>query len=127
MTYQKVRKVCCKLKQSHSLIVCKVVNDLANFSVDQTRVCVCSVCMFLASNSSETVEVIIIKRGTVIASDMLVCLVLIILTFTFIQGHTDPHHENNKCLIVAETIQAMPIKFAVKIVRLKVYMAIAVQ
>ena len=26
-----------------------------------------------------------------------------------------------KCLIIPETIQAMPIKFAVKIIRLKVY------
>ena len=50
---------------------------------------------------------------------------LIILTLTFIQGHTDLNHENDKCLIISETIQAMPIKFAVKIVRLKVYMTIA--
>ena len=41
--------------------------------------------------------------------------VLIILTVTFIQGHTDLNHENNKWLIISETIQAMPIKFAVKI------------
>ena len=49
-------------------------------------------------------------------------LVLIILILTFIQGHTDLNHENNKCLIISETIQAMPIKFALKIARLKVHM-----
>ena len=43
--------------------------------------------------------------------------VLIILTLTFIQGHT---------LITSETIKAMPITFAVKVVRQqKVYMIIA--
>ena len=44
---------------------------------------------------------------------------------TFLQGHTDQNHENMKCLIISETIQAMPVKFAVKIVWLKVYMTIA--
>ena len=51
--------------------------------------------------------------------------VLIILALTFIPGHTDLNHENNKCLIISETIQAMPIKFAVKIVPVKAYMTIA--
>ena len=51
--------------------------------------------------------------------------VLIILTLSFTQGHTDLNHENNKCLIISETIAAMPIKFAVKIVQLKVFMTIA--
>ena len=41
--------------------------------------------------------------------------VLIILTLTFIQGHTDLNHENNKYLIISETVRAMPIKFSVKI------------
>ena len=41
------------------------------------------------------------------------------------QGRTDLNNENNKCSIISETVQAMPIKFAVKIVRLKVYMTIA--
>ena len=50
--------------------------------------------------------------------------VLNILAMTFIQGHTDLNHENNKCLIISENIQAMPIKFAVKIVRLKINMTI---
>ena len=36
---------------------------------------------------------------------------LIILTLTFIQGHTDLNHEKNKCLIISETIQAIPFKF----------------
>ena len=80
--------------------------------------------------------------------------VLIILTLTFVQGHTDiriditvmvdwalkinwalkiqlsiylsdRNTENNKSFIISETIQAIPIQFAVKIVRLKVYMTIA--
>ena len=46
---------------------------------------------------------------------------LIILTLAFIQCHTALNHENNKCLLISEAIQAMLIKFAVKIVRLKVY------
>ena len=84
-------------------------------------VCVCvHACPSLASNSSETIQVIIIKLGTETASDMLMHHVLIILTLTFIRGHTDLNHENNKCLIILETIQAMPIMFAVKMVRLNV-------
>ena len=49
--------------------------------------------------------------------------VLIILTLTLIQGHThnDLNHGNNKSLVISETIQAIPIGFPVKIVRLKVY------
>ena len=78
-------------------------------------------CLLLASDSSETVQVIIIQFGTVTASDIIMHHVLIILTLTFVQGHTDLNNEN-KCLIISETVQTMPIKFAVKIVRLKVYM-----
>ena len=78
-----------------------------------------SVCMSrLASDSSETVEVTSVKRGTVTASDMLMHHVLIIFTLTFIQRHTDLSHENNKGLIISEAIQAMTIKTVVKIVRL---------
>ena len=77
--------------------------------------------MSLASDSSETVEVVIIKRGVVTASDMEMRHVFVILTLTFIQGHTELNLENNKCLIISETVQAIPMKFAVKIVRLKVY------
>ena len=59
-----------------------------------------------------------IKLGTVTASDMLMQHMLIILILTFIQGHTDLNHGNNKCLII---IYAMPIRFAVEKVQLKVY------
>ena len=76
------------------------------------------VCVFLAHDSSETVEVIIVKLGTMTATDMGMHRVLIILTLTFIQGHTDRNHENNKCLIISEIIQAMPINVAAKTVRL---------
>ena len=37
-----------------------------------------------------------------------------------IEGRTDLNHKNNKCSVISETVQAIPIKFAVKIVRLKV-------
>ena len=83
-------------------------------------VCVC-VCVFLANDSSETVQVFIIKVCMVTASNMRMHHVLITFTLTFIQGHTDLNHENNECLIISETVQAMAIKFAVKIVQLKVY------
>ena len=92
-------------------------------------VCVCvhacvraCLCVFFASDSTETVEIIIVKLGTVTASNMRLHHVLIVLTLTFIQGHTDLNHENNKCLTISETIQVTPIKFAVKVFRLKVYM-----
>ena len=91
-------------------------------------VCVCvylsiyvSVCLSLASDSSETIEVVIIKLGTVTASDMRMRRVLIIWTLTFLQEHTDLNRENNTCSIISETVQAMPITFAVVMVRLKVY------
>ena len=92
--------------------VCKVVS---------VCVCVC-VCVphSLSSNSSETIEVIIIKLGTVTASAVLMHHVFIILTLTFIQGHIDLNHGNNKCLIISETIEATPIKFAAKMIRLMV-------
>ena len=36
---------------------------------------------------------------------------------TFIEGHTDLNHENNKCLISSETIQALSsMKFAVPLI-----------
>ena len=40
---------------------------------------------------------------------------------TFIQGRTDLNFENDKYFIISETVQAMPFTYAVKIVRLKVY------
>ena len=101
--------------------VCMCVFVSVCLSVYVKCVCVCD----LASDSSETIEVIIMKHGMVTASDMLMHHVLIILTLTFIQGHTDLNYENNKCLIISETIQAMPIMFAAKMFRLKVYMTIA--
>ena len=58
------------------------------------RVCVCvclSVCLSLTRDSSETIElfeVIIVKLGTVTASDMIMHQLFIILTLTFIQDHT---------------------------------------
>ena len=54
--------------------------------------CVCP----LASDYSQTIEVIIINLGMVTALDMTTHRVLIILTLTFIQGHTYLKHEDNK-------------------------------
>ena len=75
-----------------------------------SEVCVC-VCPSHAI-PWETVEVIIVKLGKMTASAMRMHHVLVILTLIFIDYF--------------RTIQAMPIKFAVKIVRLKVNMAIAI-
>ena len=58
-------------------------------------------------------------------SDMIMHHVLIILLLTFIYSRTDLNHENDKCLIISETIPAVPTKFVVKIVLLKVYITIA--
>ena len=79
--------------------------------------------VFVASDSSDTIEDIIIKLSTVSAPDMVMHHVLMILTLTSTQGRINLNHDNNKCLIISEIIQA--ITFAVKIVRLKVYMTIA--
>ena len=73
------------------------------FSVDDfesVHVClyVCVLCVSLTSDFSETMDVIIIKLGTVTAPLMLVHQMLIMLTLTFIV-HTDLNHENNKCFI----------------------------
>ena len=82
----------------------------------------CMCVPLIASDSSETIEVIIIiKLGTVTVSDMLMHPELMFLTLTFIQGHTDIIHDNNKCSIIAETVQAMHITFVVEVVRRKVY------
>ena len=65
--------------------------------------CVClSLCVSLASDFSETVKVIIIKRGTVTVSDVRIHHVLIILTLTFIQGNIDLNHEQKTCSINSE-------------------------
>ena len=72
-----------------------------------------SVCVSLASDFSEIIEVVIvcpsqaipqkllvvIKLGTVTALDR-IYRVLMILTLTFIHGHTNLNHENNKCSII---------------------------
>ena len=47
------------------------------------------VCVSLASVSSEAIIAITIKLGTVTTSDLRMHHVLLILTLTFIQGHTD--------------------------------------
>ena len=97
----------------------KSLTTLKKFKIDKAKVCL-SV-LSLASDSSETIEVSFIKLGTVIASDMVMHHVLIIWTLTFIEGHTNLNHENNKCSIISETVQAITITFAVKVVRLKFY------
>ena len=77
------------------------------FKIDETKVCL-SVCVSLASDSLETVEVIIIKLGAVTTSDMLMHHVLIILTLTFIQSHTYLNPKKNHPTIISETIQVFP-------------------
>ena len=57
-------------------------------TIDEAKVCVC-VCVPLATDSSETINVIVIKRGTVTATDMRMHHMLITLTLTFIQDNTD--------------------------------------
>ena len=47
------------------------------------------VCVSLAIDFSKTVEVIIFNLDRVTAADVMMHHVLIILTLTFIQGHTD--------------------------------------
>ena len=78
----------------------------ANLNIENQD-CVCAgvcACVSLKSDASETVEVTIVKLGKVTASDMRMHHILIILTLTFIQGHTALNHENNTCLIISETI-----------------------
>ena len=84
-------------------------------------VCVVCVCVSLASDSLKTIKVIIIKLSMLTAWDMTMHYMLIILTLAFTQGHTDLNRENDKCSITSETVQEMPIKFAVKIGKRKVY------
>ena len=80
------------------------------------RVCVCvcmcvyvraCMCVSLARDSSETIKITIIKRGTVTASDMRMHHVLIIFTLTSIQGYTDLNRKNNKySIIFSETVSS---------------------
>ena len=77
-------------------------------------VCVCMcVCLSVASYISETRKAIAITFGTVTASGTRMHDVLIIMTLTFIEGNTDFNHGNDKCSIISQTVQAMPIKLAV--------------
>ena len=70
-----------------------------------------SVCLRFASQILENIEAIAIKFDTMTASVMKMYYISIILTLTFTQGHTRLNHENNKCSIISNTAQAMPIKF----------------
>ena len=83
-----LRSNCCFLSLRAVLFVCKVVSRFANFKEDnRDRVCLC-VCVSLASDSSETVEVISVNHGTVTASDMRMHHVLIILTDVHSRSYT---------------------------------------
>ena len=75
--------------------------------------CVClKLCVSLASDSLETVD-IIVKLGTVTASDMGMHHngMLFILTLAFIQGHPYLNNETDQCFnktfIISKTIQAL--------------------
>ena len=100
---------------------------LKMFQIDEAKVCVCVsvcllVCLPLASDSSETlVQVIIVKMGTVTASDMGMhhVLIIVILTLTFIHSHTYLNHEINKCLIISQIFKQCPSLWDMK--GLKVY------
>ena len=74
-----------------------------------------SVCLSVVSHISETRKAIAITFKTVTASVTRMHHVFMTLTLTFIQGHTDLNHDNTKCVIISDTVQAMPIKFAVKV------------
>ena len=114
------RKVSCKthswFSTFSSFFVCKVTTlQILLYTTLSLCVCVClSVCVpprnrFLGNCWSQHHQ-----TGHGNCSDKLMHHMLIILTF--IQGHTDFNHENNKCLIISETVQTIPIKFVVKIV-----------
>ena len=94
--------------------VCLSVSLSIPLSVCQS---VCpSVCLSLASDSTKTINVIM-KLGTMTASDIGMYHVLIIFTLTFIQGHTDLNRESNKCSMISETVQGNAHHvFAVKII-----------
>ena len=107
-------------------LVSKSLTTLKKFKIHEAKVCVCvCVCVSLASDSSDTIKVIIVKHDMMTAFNMGMHYVLIIFTLTFIQGHTDLNHESNTCLVISGANEAMPINFAVKIVQLKVYLTIA--
>ena len=82
------------------------------------RACV-RACVSVASHISAASETIGIKFDTVTASVTRIHHMLIILTLN--ECDADLNHENNTCSIISETVQGMPITFAVKIVRPKAY------
>ena len=87
---------------------CFQLTTFDKFKIDGAKVCPCvcvCVCVCVTSDSSETIKVIIIKLGTVTASDMLMHHVLIILTLTVISHF---NHEHKKCSIISETLQGIP-------------------
>ena len=107
-------RVCARASVCLSVCVCVCMRTCVS-------VCMCvylSECLSLASDSSETINDIIINHSRVTASEVRTHHVLVILTLSFVQDHRDLNHKNNKSFIISETIQAMLIKFAVKIVRL---------
>ena len=76
-------------------------------------VCVCvlvCLCLSLTSESSESNEVIITWRDDCLRHEDVSRVDHLDL------DHTDRNRENNKCSIISETLLAMRIKFAVKIV-----------
>ena len=116
----------------YSFFVCKVVSNFANFEEEKRdRVCF-SVCLrvCVCVSPSQAIPRKLFKSSSSRLDTLAVWVtrthrVLIILTLTFIQGHADINHEHNTCLIISETIQAMPcITFAVNIVRVKAYIII---
>ena len=85
------------------------------------RACVCvCVCVSVAGYSSESVEVIIRTLGMVTATDMRMQHVLIV-TLIFIHRHTYLYHESNYRSYLLETLQALSITFAVKMIGPNVY------
>ena len=77
----------------------------ANFTVEPRSclyMCVCRACVCTCVRM-------------VTASEMVMHHVLIVLTLTFIQGHTDLNREHYKCLIISETVEAIPIMSAVNL------------
>ena len=90
------------LKIYLAVLLCLTLKKFTTKDPESLCVCVClSVCVSLASDSSETNEVILIKLGKVTASDIVMHHMIIILTLTFNQSHTYPNHENNKCSIIS--------------------------
>ena len=64
------------------------------FDYSELRAYRACACVSLESDFSETIEVIITNLGA--ATDMRMNHVLIILTLTFVQVHTELNHEKNK-------------------------------